>query len=226
MQLLLEMSDRLEFSIKNDGLRHTMQTQDASNIQFSVLLSSVVHVQWNEISRLGEPINDHPYGIKLVGRERQTYNEIHADVFPFLGRNILRLQQSDRSHMVGLDPSTCVTFCNIASSLTLHLSPLEMHFQIMIHLRAARVDGIFERMCFTEYLLVYCMVLWNHLTVFEPYSAFIIHAETVDLGITLSQPSLDMCDSYITSLSYNDFPSQQWGEGHIILSHVRRYSNS
>jgi hypothetical protein len=69
MQLLLEMSDRLEFSIKNDGLRHTMQTQDASNIQFSVLLSSVVHVQWNEISRLGEPINDHPYGIKLVGRE-------------------------------------------------------------------------------------------------------------------------------------------------------------
>jgi hypothetical protein len=52
-----------------------------------------------------------------------------------------------------------------------------------------------------------------------------VHVEIVDLGITLSQPSLDMCDSYITALSCNDFPSQHWGEGHIILNHVRRYSN-
>jgi hypothetical protein len=46
-----------------------------------------------------------------------------------------------------------------------------------------------------------------------------VHVEIVDLGITLSQPSLDMCDSYITALSCNDFPSQHWGEGHIILYH-------
>jgi hypothetical protein len=34
-----------------------------------------------------------------------------------------------------------------------------------------------------------------------------------------------MCDSFNTALSCNGFPSQQWGEGHIILSHVKRYSN-
>jgi hypothetical protein len=70
------------------------------------------------------------------------------------------------------------------------------------------------------------MILWNHHTVHEPQHAFIIHAETVDLGITVGQPSLDMCDSLITSLSCNDFPSQHWDEGHVILSHVWRYSNA
>jgi hypothetical protein len=37
MQLLPEASYELGTSIRNDGLRHTMQTQDARNIQFSVL---------------------------------------------------------------------------------------------------------------------------------------------------------------------------------------------
>jgi hypothetical protein len=105
------------------------------------------------MSRLGEPIDDHPDGIKLVGRERQTHNKIHAYVFPFLGKNIQRLQQSGRSHMVDLDPSTRVALCNIASSLALHSSPLELCLQIMIHLHAARVDGIFGSMSFIEYLV-------------------------------------------------------------------------
>jgi hypothetical protein len=35
------------------------------------------------MSRLGKPVNDYPDGVKLVGRERQTHNKIHADVFPF-----------------------------------------------------------------------------------------------------------------------------------------------
>jgi hypothetical protein len=91
MQLLPKMSDKLGPSIRNDGLGHTMQTQDVSNIQFSVLLSPVVGVHWHEMSRLGEPINDDPDGIKLAGRERQTHNEIHVDVFPLPGRNIQRL---------------------------------------------------------------------------------------------------------------------------------------
>jgi hypothetical protein len=40
------------------------------------------------MSRLGESICNHPYGIILAGRERKTHNEIHADVFPFTGNNI------------------------------------------------------------------------------------------------------------------------------------------
>jgi hypothetical protein len=112
-------------------------------MQLNVLLSPVVGVHRNEMSGLGELINDHPDGIKLVGRERQTHNEIHADIFQFPSRNIQRLQQSGRTHMIGLDRSAHVAFCNIASSLALHLSPLELRFWIMIHLCAIRVDEIF-----------------------------------------------------------------------------------
>jgi hypothetical protein len=82
------MSDKLESSIRNDGVGHTMQTQDASNIQLSVLLGPVVGMDRNEVSRLSEPINDHLDGIILAGRERETDNEIHAAVFPFPCRNV------------------------------------------------------------------------------------------------------------------------------------------
>jgi hypothetical protein len=177
-------------------------------------------VHRNEVSRLGEPIDDHPVGIKLAGRERQTHNEVHVDVFPFLGMNTQRLQQSDRSHMISLDPSTHVAFCNIASGLILHLSPPKLHLQIKIHLCAAGVDGVFGSMSLVKYLLAQLMVLLNHQTILEPKSAFLIHMESVNLRITFSQSPLDMCDSFITALSCNDFPSHQRGEGHIILSHV------
>jgi hypothetical protein len=63
------------------------------------------------------------------------------------------LQQSSRSHVIGLDPSTHVAFINIARSVVLHSSPLELRFQIMIHLCATRVDGIFGSMSFIGYLL-------------------------------------------------------------------------
>jgi hypothetical protein len=65
-----KMSDKLGSSVKNDGLGNTMQTQDASNIQLSVLLSPVVGVHRNDMRRLGESINNHPYGVELEGRER------------------------------------------------------------------------------------------------------------------------------------------------------------
>jgi hypothetical protein len=70
IQQLLEMSDKLGSSIGNDGLGHAMQTQDVSDVQLGVLLSHVVGVYQNEMSRLGELIHNHPYGIILMGRER------------------------------------------------------------------------------------------------------------------------------------------------------------
>jgi hypothetical protein len=87
MQLLPEVSDELRTSIRNDGLRHTMQTQDARNIQLDVLFSPVEGVHWNEMSRLGKSVDDYPNGVKLAAGERQTHNKIHIDVFPFPGRD-------------------------------------------------------------------------------------------------------------------------------------------
>jgi hypothetical protein len=53
----------------------------------AVLLWHVEGVHQNEMSRLGKLVNDYPNGVKLVAGERQAHNEIHTDVFPFLGRN-------------------------------------------------------------------------------------------------------------------------------------------
>jgi hypothetical protein len=82
--------------------------------------------------------------------------------------------------MIVLDPSTCVAFCNIASDLTLHSSPPELCFVVMIHLRSTGMDGIFETVSLIEYLLTQLMVLWNHQAVLEPQSAFFIHMELID----------------------------------------------
>jgi hypothetical protein len=85
--LLLEASDELGTSIRNDGLRHTIQTQDARNIQLDILFSHIEGVHRNEMCRLGESVDDYPNGVKLAVGERQSHNEIHTDVFPFPGRN-------------------------------------------------------------------------------------------------------------------------------------------
>jgi hypothetical protein len=70
MHLLSEASDELEPLVRNDGLRYTMQAQDARNIQFNILLSPVEGVHCNEMSRLGKPIDDYPNGVKLATGER------------------------------------------------------------------------------------------------------------------------------------------------------------
>jgi hypothetical protein len=178
------------------------------------------------MSGLGKSVDDYPNGVKLAASERQTHNKIHTDVFPFSGRNTQRLQQSRMPHMISLYPSTRVTFHNIASSLTFHTGPPELCLQIMIHLCAAWVDGIFGSVSFIKYLLAQTMVIWNHQMILEPESASLIHVKIVDFRVTFSQPSLNVCDSSIDALSCNDFPSQHRGESHIILSHDRRYPNA
>jgi hypothetical protein len=91
MQLLPETSNKFGTSVRNDGLQHTMQAQDVGNIQFSVLLSPIEGAHRNEMNRLGKSVDDYPNGVKLAVGERQAHNEIHTDVFPFLGRNTQRL---------------------------------------------------------------------------------------------------------------------------------------
>jgi hypothetical protein len=92
---------------------------------FGTLFSPIASVHWNEMSGLGKSVDDYTDGVKLAAGERQTHNEIHTDVFPFLGRNTLRLQQSRMPHMISLDPSTRVAFYNITSNLTFHTGPPE-----------------------------------------------------------------------------------------------------
>jgi hypothetical protein len=150
------------------------------NIQLSVFFSPVEGVHQNEMSGLGKSVDDYPNGVKLVASERQTHNKIYTNVFLFSGRNTQRLQQSRRPHMISLYPSTRVAFRNTANSLAFHTGPPELCIQIMIHLCAVRVDGIFGSVSFIEYLLAQPMVLWNYQMILEPESAFLIHTKTVD----------------------------------------------
>jgi hypothetical protein len=80
-------------------------------------------------------------------------------------------------HMTSLDPLTYVAFCNIASSLVFYTDPVELCLQIMIHLYAAWLDGIFGSVGFIKYVLAQIMVLWNHQTILELESAFLIHTK-------------------------------------------------
>jgi hypothetical protein len=178
-----------------------MQTQDARNIQLSELFSPVEGVHWNEMSGLGKSVDGYLDGIKPAAGERQTYNEIHTDVFPFLGKNTQRLQHSRMPHMISFDSSTCVTFRNIESSRTFHTGPPKLCLQIMIHLCAAWVDGIFGSVSFIKYLFMQTMVLWNHQMILELESAFLIHAKIIDFRVTFSQPPLNVCNSRIDALS-------------------------
>jgi hypothetical protein len=195
-------------------------------MQLNVLLSPIEGVDWNEMSRLDKSSDDYPNGVKLAAGERWSNNEIHTDVFSFPGRNTQRLQQSSMPHMITLDSSTCVAFHSIVSSLTLHTCPPELCIQFVIHLCATRWMEYFGCVSFINYLLVQLMVLWNHQTILEPQSAFLIHAKIVDFRVIFNQSPLNVCNSRIDALSYNDFPSQHRGEGHIILSHDRSYSNA
>jgi hypothetical protein len=72
MQLLPEVSDELGPSVRNDGLRHTMQAQDVRNIQFSVLLSPVEGAHQNGMSGLGKSVDDYPNGVKLAAGEDRS----------------------------------------------------------------------------------------------------------------------------------------------------------
>jgi hypothetical protein len=153
MQLLLETSYELSSSVREDGVGHPMQTYNVLNVQLCISLGLVTCMNKDEVSRLHESINNHLDGIILEGSQRETHDEIHTDVSPLPGRSILRLQQTSMFEMICFDPSTSVTFCNIADSLALHPRPSELHFQVMVHLGAARVNRIFGCVSFIKDLL-------------------------------------------------------------------------
>jgi hypothetical protein len=110
MQLLPKASDKLQPSIRDDHLQNSVQAKHVSNVDLSILLNSIFGVDGYEVSGFGESIHDHPNQIKLAGSQRQSHNEIHANVTPLPIRNTQRLQQSSRFHVISLNLLTCITF--------------------------------------------------------------------------------------------------------------------
>jgi hypothetical protein len=48
-----------------------------------MLSDSVCNGYGYEVSRLSQAVHDDPYRVISTRGERQTYNKVHADVFPF-----------------------------------------------------------------------------------------------------------------------------------------------
>jgi hypothetical protein len=70
MQLFPEASNKLGPSIGDNCLCNPMQIEDASNIDFCILLSCEASVHGYKVGRLGEAINNHPYRVNLAGSWR------------------------------------------------------------------------------------------------------------------------------------------------------------
>jgi hypothetical protein len=69
MQLLPKASDKLQTSVRDDGLWYPMQTWHTSVVDLSILLNSVFGADMYEPARFGESIHDHPNRTKLAGRQ-------------------------------------------------------------------------------------------------------------------------------------------------------------
>jgi hypothetical protein len=82
LQLFPEACNELGPSIRNDGLRDTMQSNNLIKIDFGILLSRISGMHGKKMSSLSKSINDYPYGVMFLGRVRKTDNEIHTNVFP------------------------------------------------------------------------------------------------------------------------------------------------
>jgi hypothetical protein len=70
-------------SIRNDGLRDTMQPNNLIKIDFGIPLSRIGGMHRKKMSSFSKSINDYPYRVMFLGRVRKTDNEIHTNIFPF-----------------------------------------------------------------------------------------------------------------------------------------------
>jgi hypothetical protein len=70
--------------------------------------------------------------------------------------------------MTGLNPLANITLRDISCNLSLHASPPEVLFQILVHLGTTRVHREFGQMGLIQYLLTKLMVLGYNDTLVKP----------------------------------------------------------
>jgi hypothetical protein len=56
--------------VRDDSIWHTMQAQNALNVQHCIFPCLVAGTYWNEVGRLDKLINNHPNEIRLAGRPK------------------------------------------------------------------------------------------------------------------------------------------------------------
>ena len=137
--MFLEAGSELRTSIRNNSARHSVQFNDLREVQLSIVGWSVCRSYQNEMSWLGQAINNHPYGIVTFLSRAKPNNEIQADFLPLPTQNRQRLQQSCRFKVNCLYPAAGITPSNISCYFFLHLGPPEMRLQVLIHFATTRM---------------------------------------------------------------------------------------
>ena len=80
-QKLPQPTGKYSISVRNDGLRHTMELEDMIHKETSHSCYRKRVLQWNEVHELGEFVNNNQDGIGSF-RKRQPFHEIEGDDFP------------------------------------------------------------------------------------------------------------------------------------------------
>jgi hypothetical protein len=94
MQLLPKTSNELGPLIRADSVGHSMQTQNALNVQLCISLHLVVGMNRNDVRRLHESINNHPDGIILEGSTTGKHATFVSFLYSSISRNINGLYSS------------------------------------------------------------------------------------------------------------------------------------
>src|SRR3954471_7912404 len=117
-----------------------MERNNLGNVQVCQLTSRYRLLDRQEMSNLGESVDDDKDGIMTLPRSRKTGDEVHLNLVPFPFRNREWLQSSSRSLMFCLDAMTNVTFINITSNVLLHARPPVPLTNVLVHLGTTRVN--------------------------------------------------------------------------------------
>jgi hypothetical protein len=80
--LFPEAGNELCPSIRNDGVRDTMQSNNLIKIDFGILLGRISGMHRKKVSNFGKSINNYPYGVMSLGCVGKTNDKIHTNVFP------------------------------------------------------------------------------------------------------------------------------------------------
>src|SRR3954471_13736097 len=117
-----------------------MERNNLGNVQVCQLTSRYRLLDRQEMSNLGESVNDDKDGIMTLLRSRKTGDEVHFNLVPFPFRNREWLQSTSRSLMFCFDATTNITLINITSNVLFHVGPPVPLSNVLVHLGTTRVN--------------------------------------------------------------------------------------
>src|SRR3954463_13019827 len=117
-----------------------MEGNNSGHVQVCQLTSRYRLLDRQEMSNLGESVNDDKDGIMTLLRSGKSGDEVHFNLVPFPFRNREWLQSSNRSLMFSFHATANVTLINITRNVLFHVGPPVPLTNVLVHLGTTRVN--------------------------------------------------------------------------------------